>query len=170
MNEPIRIVSTWLADATNGVNAVLAALTIDAGDVRPTVTVITDATSNEDVARGSAPTILSGQGALSVSYDGSADSTPNSTGANNNGTCDLLVRYDGRHSSAAAAQIAAGYVLRAAYISLNRLWKKDAARQRNGVELIGPNSMSIIPVVPRLETDPVLCGLKMQCEFFDTTS
>lgn len=71
--EACRLVTDWLTDATNGVNALLASTPLDGADSTPAAFAagtILDATRDGNVARGRLPAVLPGLAIVPLPIDG----------------------------------------------------------------------------------------------------
>lgn len=139
--ETVRINADWLADATNGVNAMLATVPRDAGDPQPAAVAVRDATRDGVVGRRQIPHASSGAPELFVNFepDGLTDMDPEVWTTYRD--CDALpisIRYVVENAATEAAMRDAYYTLRAAQKSLRRLNENTnaAATVRNQVELV----------------------------------
>lgn len=140
--ETVRINADWLADATYGVNTLLAGVPRDAGDPQPAAVVVRDGTRDGVVGRRQIPhAASSGTPELYVNFepDGLTDLQPEVWTTYRD--CDALpvsVRYVIESAATEAAARDAYYTLRAVQRSLRRLNENTnaAATVRNQVELV----------------------------------
>lgn len=133
--EAVRIHSRWFADATNGANAMLAALTLDESDSRPgPFETIVDEMSDGDVARDSLPAASS---SLSVSCDAVRNLDGIVQVITGEGDVQMRIRAAVDNAKTADARVDISYRLRAALRSFRLLMRDDhaAARTRNGIYL-----------------------------------
>ncbi len=148
----IRMVSDWLADATNGVNAEIAKLVtedlLDAGDaVPPNVEAILTATKDDIATRRELPTDT--KTPILMVVQGDALTVPQGHTQNRIDISDLpvAVLYGTRDVASAAGEEDAYYTLDAAMRSLNNLWTgpNESARTRKGIEISKLNGYQVLP-------------------------
>src|SRR5690349_8344612 len=117
--DPLRQVNTWLSNATNGVNALLASVPKDAGDATPASVTIVDAATEAWVARGVIDRSKVGAGPLllvQAANDGDATLFQNET---RQGTqLEVLIRFAVRKTATDDGFFQAWSTLRAAARSL----------------------------------------------------
>jgi hypothetical protein len=134
--EANRFVSDWLADATDGVNALLPTTPLDGSDVAPAdIETITDETQDNDVAREELPGTLP---AIAVSVDGIPFLEGQVQVVSRDGKVKLRVRIGVENADTAEGKRDLSYYLRTAVRSLNRLFDSDAndaRRTRNEIYL-----------------------------------
>jgi len=134
--EANRIHADWLADPTDGVNALLATTPRDAGDAQAAdLETITDETRDGDVARGELPSTLPG---IAVSTDVVDDVEGQVMVVTRDGRVKLRIRVGLDNADTAEGMRDLSYYLRTVVRSLNRLYDadaNDAARTRNEIYL-----------------------------------
>lgn len=136
--EPIRCVADWLNDVTNGVNAQIANVTLDSGDVAPHgVVAVLDETRSEILALRHIPESQLTP-FLFIWMLGDAEVQAVNQSKQDIDSFPIGIAYIDRDTNAANAVRDGSYVMRAVRRSLNRLHQGDAigiaARTRNGVE------------------------------------
>lgn len=141
--EPVRIVADWLADATNGVNALLARVPRDAGDPVPPAVTIYDETRHGWVTRATVPRFdgsgIALPGLMVLAHQQTELQPEDPTDADRWLRPQLLIRYVDREVASEQGAAAASYTYRAVVGALDRLADNAhaAARTRNGIELAG---------------------------------
>ena len=148
----IRMVSDWLADPTNGVNAEISKLStenlLDDGDsVPPAVQQILTATKDDIATRRELPTDIATPVLMVV--QGDALNVPQGHTQNRIDINDLpvAVLYGTRDESSAAGEEDAYYTLDAVMRSLNNLWagSNEGARTRKGIQITKINGYQVMP-------------------------
>lgn len=131
-----RIVADWLADATHGVNALLASTPLDTGDSTPaSIALVTDETRNGDAARGLLP---ASRPCIVVSCDVIDHLEGQVMVVDRDGQVKLRVRIGLDNATTEGAVRDLSYYLRTVIRSLNRLFDadaNDAVRTRNDIYL-----------------------------------
>lgn len=133
--EVLRSVADWLADATNGVNAEIDNVTLDAGDSAPTdIAAVLDETRSEILATKQIPNEQATPFVF-VWQHGEARFEQENQAKQDASNWEVAVAYFDRDTNAASAARDASYVLRATKRSLNRLHRNAnlASRTRNSV-------------------------------------
>ncbi len=163
INEPVRMLADYLA---LNFPTDLAAVTIEAGDTRPSGITITDSTRDPDVAVGR-PSQSRGISVALADIKGLQAVSPTAT--ERKGQARLLVRWEMGSGNAAKAMTDAGYGIRAVLATLQKFWRDESGvRTRNGVSLFYPLEMEITALQPRVETEPVMAGIFVPCEVCET--
>jgi hypothetical protein len=165
--EAIRMVADWLADATNGVNALLLVVPVEAGDVPDPVTV-NDSTRHPWVSRDEVPheKFAANAPILAVSlFDQLAVRNNPQLLVQAWGDADLVlaIRYISSHSDSAVAERYASYTMRAARGSLSLLGRQEnlASRERNKVRIKQVQDVNVVPVNAVVQDVTVLGGLSV---------
>ena len=146
MNEPVRLLTDWLAGATGGVGAMLALVPRDAGDPLPGPVTVLDETRDDAAAPGQFPdpglgvvvTVALQAGRV---FDGAAAQN------SGHGTWNLLVRIGLRNTSMADAKRDGNYVMRALLWSVRRYRQLDPngpEHTRNSFRLLLPGEADVI--------------------------
>jgi hypothetical protein len=135
--EACRLVTDWLNDGTNGVNAMLAIIPMDAGDSAPAAIAagsIVDATRDGNVARGRLPAALPGFGITPMPIEGLA---PWVTINDAEADLSLAIRFGMTKAQTEQGFRDTSYYLRAAVRSLRRFNGNSdpTKRQRNQIYL-----------------------------------
>lgn len=148
--ESVRMVAAWLGDATNGVNAILAAQSRDGSDAAPPDVTVLSEVDSERAALGRPADTQDEEDAtpvpvLAVSAFGGDDASPQTVRPIGDGSVKVLVRYEARNASAARGRRDAYYTLRATMQCLRALSLEGTAgdRTRNSVHLIALNELRI---------------------------
>lgn len=119
INEVCRVVTDWLNDPVNGVNALLPTIPLDAGDVMPDLLVsIVDATRDGNAARGRLPEKLPGIAVVPLPVE---NLDPHITVANTEGDVQIAIRLGMTEAQTQLGVNATSYYLRAMLRSLRRL-------------------------------------------------
>src|SRR3990167_3682755 len=136
MIEHVRIVSDWLSDGTDGVNARLAALAIDAGDSAPGSVTIYDDSRNAIIARKVWPDDLKTTRGLLV-YDLGTEWRIGIQNGYQEGVCRTGVLLAIPVAATDEAIEDCGYLMRAVLQALNDLSEpaNEADRTRNAIVL-----------------------------------
>lgn len=137
--ESVRIVAAWLADATHGVNALLASVPKDGADAVPASVTLYNEVTHPEIARGQVPDTLP---ALIVTVSPSPVTATSSSVQPFPG--DVRVEVEIRHAVKTAgafdtddAVVGTGIVFRAVRASLRRLITVgEVSRVRNQVQLL----------------------------------
>ncbi len=145
------MVAAWLADGTDGVNAILAAQSRDGSDTQPPNVTVLDETVSERAALGRPADTQDEEDTtpapvLSVSAFGADDASPSTVRPIGDGTVRVLVRYEARNESAALGRRDAYYTLRAVMQCLRALsldGNPATDRTRNNVHLIALSELRI---------------------------
>lgn len=171
--EVIRIVADWLADGTNGVNAMLIEVPVDVGDSQPSNVTLADETRNAWVARAEAPRSVSTAGPYlavqmhqePVTFDG-IDAATGFT--YQQGQIPVAVRYVTANSDSEAGNLAGSITLRAARWSLNLLSRHEnrTSRERNKIRL-DDFTITEYPVTEQLGDAVITGGLLIRCNATD---
>lgn len=142
------LLADWLADATFGVNAILATVPRDGGDPLPPNVTVYDEVRDPRCARRIIPPEMVPPGHPAIAVYQSAEAVyplarpqrGRLGGAFIEGTATYLVLYIQRESDSVAAASAARYTLRAVLHSLVLLHdaKSGAVLTRNGAQLVAP--------------------------------
>ena len=162
--ETVRIVSDWLGGSTYGLAPMLAAVTLDGSDTRPTVPAIYDETRNGPAARRKIPAKPS----LVIRQTGEGaqlNGEPFPVAGPRDADVHLGVWYADSESASEIGNQGAHYVLRAAAQSLRLLTSSTGAagaaavtaRNRNGIQLLLCKSLSLVTAYEPLE-DGILLG------------
>jgi len=159
-------VADWLADGTNGVNALLAGVPRDVGDSVPTsLADVMDETRDDITALRRIPDEQNVP-IVFVFMPSDADFRAVNQGKQDADTFPVWIAYLDRDTGAAAAVRDASYVLRAVRKSLNRFHAGDAtaiaARNRNSIEVRNGNvRMSLIRPNLQLEATSIVLALQV---------
>lgn len=171
--EAIRMVADWLADATNGVNALLLVVPVESGDVPDPVT-INDSTRHPWVSRDEVPheKMVENAPILAVSlFDQLACKNNPQLLVQAWADADLAVavRYISSHTDSAEAERFASYTLRAARSSLSLFGRHEnlASRERNKVRIKQVQDVSVVPLNAVLQDKAVLGGLSVSLSMQD---
>lgn len=124
-----RLLADWLADATYGVNAKIALLTLDGADSAPADVTVADETRNDQVALGLIPTTLP---AVLVSVQEVEYRDPQQPHVTNevDARVTVLIRYAQRAVVAETGLSDAYYTLQAVMMSLRELHTNEQASGR----------------------------------------
>jgi hypothetical protein len=140
--ETLRMVTDWLNDGTNGVNAMLATMPLDAADsALPTnLVTISDATRDGNVARKRLPATLPGIGVMALEQ--SHDATNISVG-DDEGEIRIAIRLGFTNAQSEQAVRDSSYYVRAILKSFRRFTSNSdpLVRQRNSVYLEGAHDV-----------------------------
>lgn len=140
----VRMVADWLDDATNGVAAKLALLTLDGSDTRPSTSItIVDETRSQDAALGRFDGVELPAVMVAVEEVEHRDPEFQTHTDRADATVRVLVRYAERTDSGADAITNGYYVLKAVVASLREWLKPDyeSDRTRLGVRVIACESL-----------------------------
>ena len=159
MMDLVRIVSDWLENGTNGVNALLPSVPRDGGDPQPANVLVYDETRDNRPARGRLPDADTDLPALVV---GMRTLTQGREIVTDDGYLDaeLVIQYAAKNVDAYKAKRDGYTVLRAASWSLRRLRRSDltvAGRTRNQVTLITVEPVRFEPWFERVD-DTLIVG------------
>lgn len=169
--ECVDLVAEWLADGTNGVNALLPAVPRKAGDVQPaSLAAILAETRNGEVARGKFPQATTSYPALVVTVEGDIAIPPDVRTAKWEALVPVSMLYAVRQVASELGTRDAGYTLRAV---LRSIWKLEdpanaAARVRNNITLQGIERIDWLASAAELEDVVVLGGVRVVWRVVDT--
>lgn len=170
--EVVRIIADWLADATYGVNAMLAEVPRDNGDPQPADVTIADETRHDWVSRGVATKTVLDAGpyiAVAVYQPMTADGLDNATGFTYQpGEIPIAIRDIRADSDSSAANLASGITMRAVRWSLNLL--RDHAHRSSRIRnLVQLHDFTIVelPATEQLGDVPVQAALLLRCNAID---
>lgn len=161
--ETLRIVTDYLNDPTNGVNAMLATLPHDVGDTLQTVQAIVDETRNGVAARERFPQPTTPGPVITVSIVKPATVHTSLDDAYRD--CDdvpVAIRYaDVNDVASETGTMQAMYAMRAVLKSMKRLMSgPPGPRQRNSVELANVHDdVTMVPTFQDIEDKVVTGGL-----------
>lgn len=164
LNETIREVHDFLADATVGLGAMLAVLPRDGGDPLPSTPTIVNETTSFAVALNRPPATLP---ALTIALDTVLDLDPNAAQRTRDASVALWLKYVVKTVAANTGTRDAYYVMRALERSLDR-W--TTARARNGVEIYAVTERAYGTPMQELEDSWIVCGLRVVFQVRDTTT
>lgn len=155
--EADRIVATWLADVTHGINALLASTPLDGSDVRPTnLLTVSDETNNEDAARSQLPA-ATGLPVCFVETDSITDLDGQVVTVTRDGKLKLRIRIALSNPNTAAGRRDMSYYMRTAMRSLRKLFDADPSlRTRNSIYLETCDSMAEAIVGPTDQTESAI--------------
>ena len=171
--EAVRIVADWLADSTNGVNALLASVPREADTAVPPAVTVFDSSRHGFVARGQIPESIERLPALLVSpADQSMDQvSPAARPFPADTTITLLVRYATQRQDTAQAERDASLTIRAIWRSIGMLMQSnattEAARNRNSVQLWTVSSMQAATLYQDNQDTVVTGGVLVTCRVRD---
>jgi len=145
------MVTAWLDDATNGVNAILTTQSRDGSDTAPPAVTVLSEVDSERAALGRPADEQDEEDetpapVLSVSAFGGDDASAATVRPIGDGSVKVLVRYEARNASAALGRRDAYYTLRAVMQCLRSLsldGDEATDRTRNQVHLIALNELRI---------------------------
>lgn len=148
---PMRIIKDWLDDATDGVNAELAAMTADDLDtndtVPPDVATIIDESRDGNAALKNLPADVTTPALIIFQAEGFTVSRGLSQGKIDAQVGPIAIAYATRNSDPAAGKEDAFYTMDAAYRSLNNLFVgNEATRTRAGIQLMNLRDTDLLPM------------------------
>jgi hypothetical protein len=167
--EADRLIADWLADATYGVNALLASTPRDAGDAQPANVTIYDETRDSTAARGDVPTSLP---AVIVTTDRVDQLDGQVATTTRDGQVTVRVRYVISQAATATAIQDSSYVLRTVLRSLRKFFDLNAAaagRTRNSIYLESCLSLAGAPMWTPMEDAVVTGGIIATIQLRDLT-
>lgn len=167
------MIADWLADPTNGVNALLLVVPVESGDV-PDPATVNDATRHQWVSRDEVPREkeLVGNPILAVSLfdEVSCKNNPQLL-AQAWADADLVlsVRYIGAFLDASQGERYASYTMRCVRSSLTLLGRHEnlASRERNKVRIKQVQDIRVVPVNVVNEDQGVFAGLAVSLAMQD---
>lgn len=173
IKDGLRRITAALADPTTGVNARLAAVPLDTGDVAlPTVALITEETSDPFAARGQLPEADASFPCLLVGLgDGGAEFDPHQKTGVRDGTLHVLIRYAARQTASATGAQQGYDTLRAAQACLTAWINLDpnvALRAKNGIAIWYCDRNQIVPLWEPVEDKVITGGLQLAYRVRDT--
>lgn len=163
------MVADWLADPTNGVNALLPLVQRDGGDVLPALVAdIQDETRDNEAAVKQLAEVSPLLVVHSMTTDLEAGPTQ---GMIRNGTTALLIRYQVTGSDPATVEQSSYYTLRAVTQSLLRLVKPDnySARVRGTINILYLTAFTVVRVDTQLADQISTSGLTFSVRWRDTS-
>jgi hypothetical protein len=151
--EGVRMIADWLADGTQGVNALLPTTPRDAGDAQPANVTIIDQSRDDNVARNQAPAATA-LPAIAVEVDRVDELDGQVATITADGHLLVRVRYLTSNTASAAAMRDAMYVLRTVLRSLRQFFAlsaSDSRRVRNSVYLESCLDLATAPMWAPIE-------------------
>lgn len=171
MVECVRLLATWLADPTDGVNTLLAGVERYAGDDQPPDVAIVEFTSKGWVARGATPRSATDEGPqLAISpAAGESWEAEVPTGMEQDGEAEVLIRYVARKELTEEAVQDWKYTLRALRRSLNR-WNRTEIEDRTAhdIAVIGFLRLREVQVLGDKQDSPVSAGIIVTLQVRDS--
>ena len=148
---PMRIIKDWLDDATNGVNAELAAMTADDLDTNDTVpanvATIIDESRDGNAALKTLPADVTTPALIIFQAEAFTLPIGLSQGKIDATVGPIAIAYATRSSDPALGKEDAFYTMDAAYRSLNNLFAgNEATRTRAGIQLMNLRNLELAPM------------------------
>ena len=170
---PMRIIKDWLDDATNGVNAELAAMTTDDLDTNDTVpadvATIIDESRDGNAALKLIPQDLTLPALLIFQSEAFAIPIGLGQGKIKATVGPIAIAYAIRNSDPAAGKEDAFYTMDAVYRSLNNLFVgNDATRVRAGVQLLNLRNIELAPMDEQIGDATLTLALIIRFQVHDT--
>lgn len=171
ITETVRMLATWLADDTYGVNALLPSVPRDTGITEPPAVKIKNSTESGATARGQIPDQASDLPALLVTPADMPidDVSPMVAPWPADGSCVVLIRYVTRKAATAVAENHTSTTLRAVKRSLRQLvLGNESARLLAEVQLVGITAMQTATLYEENQDTVVTGGVLVTCRVRDT--
>jgi hypothetical protein len=166
--QAIRIIDAALRDATIGLAAQIAALSIEAGDTRPTVPTIYNETQHGQAARDQAP---DGTGPWLLIASGDMSERLPTVQPVRDGTVQILIRYVIRSQLTPQAVVSAAYTLDALRLTMASLCTTaagNAVRSRGPIQVVDCTDLQAARLTAPVEADPVTWGMAFTVRCRDT--
>ena len=170
---PMRIIKDWLDDATNGVNAELAAMTTDDLDtsdtVPPDVETIIDESRDGNAALKLVPQDMTLPALLIFQSEAFVIPIGVSQGKIKATVGPIAIAYAVRKSDPAAGNEDAFYTMDAVYRSINNLFDgNEATRTRAGIQLVNLRNLDLAPMEDQVGDATLTLALIIRFQVHDT--